>query len=347
MNRCFSLSLLVGTLVLVTLTARAEPTPEQPQPTGTLDESARREQAKTLFERGVALYREEHYKEALNYFIGAQNLYTNPTLTFNIARACERLQDSSCALKYYREYRRIAPNASDMSEVERSIETLERALLARGIQQVTLQSNPAGARVIVDGADKGTTPWTGELALGSHTALVKQAGFADLQVNFSIEGAHAGDFAYNLQPAPTPADAPPPAAAVAVSPPAAAAPLDHRPPVQNQPVPERRSRVGTWTWVALGSGVAALGTAGALELARANREQDVRDKATQLDRFAAYDSMKDFQKAARIVLGTGLAFTTIGLTLLTLDVTHQTRREGALAASCTGTSCRLDFRGEW
>jgi tetratricopeptide (TPR) repeat protein len=333
--------------VLAATVARAEPAPEQPQVTGTLDESARREQAKTLFERGVAFYREGHYKEALNYFLGAQSLYTNTTLTFNIARACERLGDTSCALKYYREYRRTAPSASDLGEIAHAIESLERDLFAKGLQQITLSSKPTGAKVIIDGAEKGTTPWTGELAPGSHRAVMQQAGFGDLRVSFTVEAAHAMDFAYQLPPAPTTAAAPLDSTPVASQPLPAAAPADHPPPPPHQPVPQHRSKVGTWTWVALGSGVAALGTAGILETLRASREQDVHDKATQLERVAAYDSMKDYQKAARIVFGAGLAISTVGLTLLTLDITHHSRGDGALAASCTGTFCGLDLKGAW
>jgi hypothetical protein len=341
--RCNSvLALLASALALATGPAKAE-TAQAPQTAAPLlDESARREQARTLFERGVSLYRDERYREALNYFIGAQNLFPNTTLTFNIARSCEHLQDTPCALKYYREYRRKARQANDLDEVDQHVRALEIELSKLGIQQVTLFSDPAGAKVIVDGADKGVTPWTGELSLGQHTATLRQPSFTDMQVSFLVEPAHAADWTYTLQPISS--------------------------EIPTAPVPERHSTIGApqraqhepkqttkaphaairnWTWVALGSGVAALGTAGVLETLRANSERDVRQQAIQLDRFSAYETMKDYQKAARIVAGAGLTLTTVGLTLLTLDLTRRGDEQRALSASCAANDCRFNFVGAW
>ncbi len=160
----------------------AEPASKRDETTSPLDEPARREQAKTLFERGVSLYRDERYREALNFFKGAQNLFPNSTITFNIARCCERLSDVPCALRHYREYRRSAQNAADLDEVAHHIQTLELALSKQGVQQVTLFSEPPGALLSIDGVEKGATPWTGELALGQHMARFSMEGLADLDV---------------------------------------------------------------------------------------------------------------------------------------------------------------------
>jgi tetratricopeptide (TPR) repeat protein len=332
-------------LIVASSQVRAESALEPTQGTGTLDDAARREQAKTLFERGVSLYRDERYKEALNYFIGAQNLYPNNTLTFNIASTCERLDDAPCALRYYREYRRNAQNAKDLDEVDRHVATMERVVATKGVQQVTLFSKPVGAMLLVDGVEKGTTPWTGELTPGQHTALMKQAGFSDLQVAFLVEAAHAADWTYVLRPAPA-------AQPVTAEPEQAVAPQAPVASAQRQPAPapiapDRRSTVGTWTWLALGSGAAALGTAGILEAMRSNRENAVRGSATQLDRTAAYESMQDYQKAARITVGAGLVLTTAGLTLLTLDLTRHKKSGANVSASCVGKECRLGLAGVW
>jgi len=342
MRRYSFLALLAATLTLATQPAKAETAQEQPTTATPLDESARREQARTLFERGVSLYRDERYREALNYFIGAQNLFPNATLIFNIARSCERLQDTPCALKYYREYRRNAQQANDLDEVERHIQSLEIELSKLGIQQVTLFSDPSGAKITIDGADQGVTPWTGELSPGQHTATLRQPNFTDMQVSFLVERAHAADWTYKLLPLST--------------------------EITKTPVPERNSTIGapqrpqhepkqttkaqratirTWTWVALGSGVATLGTAGVLEALRASSERDVRQRAIQLDRVSAYGTMKDYQKAARIVAGAGLTLTTVGLTLLTLDLTRRGDERRTLSAACAANDCRLNFMGAW
>jgi tetratricopeptide (TPR) repeat protein len=343
MQRAWLFILLAG-LLMVSASAIAASDQEPEETTTQLDEAARREQAKTLFERGVSLYRDERYREALNYFIGAQNLYANKTITFNIARTCERIKDVPCALRNYREYRRAAQNANDLDEVAGHIEVLESELSRKGVQQVTLFSEPAGAVLVVDGLEKGTTPWTGELSPGQHRAHLKHPGFTELEVHFLVQTAHAVDWSYQLQPA---AIAPkrelpsslPKAASQANTPGITPAPARH-----DQP---SRAAIGSWTWIALGSGVATLGVAGVLEALRARSENAVHREATQLERVAAYDRMRDYQQAARISAGAGIALTALGLTLMTVEVTRSARNQRTLAASCGSTECRLDLRGLW
>jgi tetratricopeptide (TPR) repeat protein len=336
------LALLASVLALATQPATAETAHAQQTAATLLDESTLREQARTLFERGVSLYRDEQYREALNYFIGAQNLFPNLTLTFNIARSCERLQDTPCALKYYREYRRNAQQANDLDEVDQHIRSLESQLSKLGIQQVTLFSDPSGAKITIDGADQGVTPWTGELSPGQHTVTLRQPGFADMPVNFLVEPAHAADWTFKLVPVSTAI----PTAPVAERHGMTGAPQRARhEPKQTTKAP--RATIRTWTWVALGSGVAALGTAGVLEALRASSERDARQRAIQLDRVSAYETMKHYQKAARIVAGAGLTLTTIGLTLVTLDLTRRGDERRTLSASCSANDCRLNFVGAW
>lgn len=347
MRRIFASVAVAGALLFAAARALAQLPHESTENTRSLDESARRDQAKTLFERGVALYRDEHYKEALNYFLGAQNLYANTTLTFNIARTCERLRDAPCALKNYRDYRRKARDAKDLNDVEQHIAALERDIARDGLQQITVFSEPAGAKLTVDGVEKGLTPWTGELSPGQHTAVITQAGFEDVQVAFLVDAAHAADLTYDLRPARPPTEVRPEPAPIAPQPAVAAiVPLRPAAPVAES-APARPLQIAPLTWVALGSGVLALGTAGVLESLRANRESDVRNQATQLDREAAYESMKDYQKAARITAGAGLALTTVGCTLLALDLTRHPQNRTSASAWCTGADCRVILSGAW
>lgn len=345
MNGRASLWLLLSSVVATLASpVLAEPGQEQDQITTQLDEPARREQARTLFERGVSLYRDERYREALNYFVGAQNLYPNATITFNIARTCERLRDVPCALGKYREYRRVAQNASDLDEVAGHIQTLELELSKNGLQQITIFSEPAGATVVVDGIAKGTTPWTGELRPGQHTAHLRSAGFADLEVSFLVDRAHAADWTYRLQSQPAAISSPPsPPKLQPLAPAVVAQPTNTMAQDTRQPT----ARIGSWTWVALGSGVAALGIASVLEALRASSENDVRTEAVQLDRVAAYDRMRGYQTAARVSAGAGAALSALGLTLLTIDVSRPNGNSKTIAAACAATECRLSFRGVW
>lgn len=347
MRRTFASVVVAGALLFAAARSWAQLPHESTENTRALDESARRDQAKTLFERGVALYRDEHYKEALNYFVGAQNLYANTTLTFNIARTCERLRDVPCALRNFREYRRKAQDAKDLDEVEQHIAALERDIARDGVQQVTLFSEPAGAKLSVDGVEKGPTPWTGELTPGQHSAVITQPGFDDALFAFVVDAAHAADLTYDLRPARPPTEARPAPAPAQAQPVATAVARVQPPTPVAAPAPDRHAQITPLTWVALGSGVLALGTAGVLESLRASRESDVRDQVTQLDREAAYESMKNYQKAARITAGAGLALSAVGFTLLALDLTRHEQNHGRVSAWCTGVDCRLILSGAW
>ena len=70
-----------------------------------------REQAKQHFQAGSAHYAAGRYREAVVDFVEADRLAPSPALSFNIARAYERLADSSGALRWYRDYLRHSPNA--------------------------------------------------------------------------------------------------------------------------------------------------------------------------------------------------------------------------------------------
>jgi tetratricopeptide (TPR) repeat protein len=106
----------------------------------------------------VALFDRKKYKDAIDAFLEANRLFPSPTLSFNAAKAYEKMGDSAGALRFYRDYLRRKPDASDLADVEKSIGRYERALQDKGVQQVTVLSSPEGALVIVDDRPMGVTP---------------------------------------------------------------------------------------------------------------------------------------------------------------------------------------------
>lgn len=62
------------------------------------------------------------------------------------------------------------------------------ALFNGGPANVALNSNPAGAEVWIDGANRGVTPTTLQLAKGqNHTVTFRKAGFADTTYEITRE----------------------------------------------------------------------------------------------------------------------------------------------------------------
>lgn len=299
-----------------------------------------RERARTHFERGVVAYREGRYVAAREAFEAALATYPSPAFHFNLARTYERLGRPSRALRHYREYQRLTPNSQDQADVRQRISALERALLARPAQEVTIDTMPTGARVSIDGVPRGTVPFVGELSIGSHAIKLELPGYSAEEVTVEISGVEATDLSFSMTPVPEPSA--PPRVAVEAPPPAA-------PKVQPVPAPPESGfpRLGTWTYVTLGASAAAWVGAGVLELVRRGYEHDVRGRDVQRERVDAHDTMEDYQTAARVGVGVGLGFAAVGATLLIIDLSADRPKKAPQVGSVMVGPGQLSLRGSW
>lgn len=350
-NVLWTSAALVVILLLATSTVRAQPPssaePGQPSSAGPAPDGAeaQRREAKARYEQGAKAYREERYKDAIDLFLEADALSPSSALSFNIARAYDKIQDVKNALRWYRDYLRREPSADDRKQVEKVIHTHELALRDRGIQQVTVVSEPAGATLRVDGRPVGVTPWTGELAPGTHAFALVLGGYSDTQRAVELAADRALFVDVRLVPAPA---APP----VASAPPAAAAtagPRDAAPSHTANPPPRDEARpagVRPLSFVLLGAGAASLGVAGAFELARRGAEDDARQERTQVGYAAALDKMQSRQTLARVFAGVGGAALIAGAVSLAIDL-GRGEEIVAVAGTCGGTDCWVAARGRF
>jgi tetratricopeptide (TPR) repeat protein len=274
---------------------------------------AHADEAKDLFQRGAAAYREGEYEKAIELFGQAYRQHPYPELVYNTGQAYEKLGDTPRALQSFREYLRLAPNASDRATVEKRIGALEERQAQKGLTDVSVSSTPAGAEVLVDGRRVGKTPWAGKAKPGSHSVTLTLAGHGTVHRNVEL-----GDRALALDLALSPS------ALTSATPDAAAA----------EPGP----RVQPLTLVVLGVGVAGLGGAVGFELARRGAEDDASTSRTQVGHVKAYDRMERDQTIARILLGVGAAGVAVGGTLLYLDL----NRKSGVAVGCS-TACGARF----
>jgi tetratricopeptide (TPR) repeat protein len=300
--------------------------------------------AQALFERGITAYKEARFKDAIDSFLDAHREYPSPTLSFNAARAYEKMGDNAGALRFYREYLRQAPDAQDKARVGERVADLEKKLVTRGVQQVTILSNVTGAQVIVDGRPVGVTPWTGEIRPGKHELKLRQAGYAEAKGEFQLPADRAIDFQLEMKPGETPvADAT-----------AGEKTSDTRDTSKDAGV--EKKGIGPMTWVAFGVGVAALGGAVVFEQLRKASEDDVKTEETQVARHDAHDSMKSKQTTARVLAGVGAVAVLAGGVLLYFDLsggssektahtrTHQRTRAGI---GCGPLSCGATLSGHF
>jgi tetratricopeptide (TPR) repeat protein len=291
-------------------------------------------EAKARYEAGARAYAEHRYKDAVDLFLEADRIVSSAPLSFNIARAYEKLGDSSGALSWYRDYLRRDPTAKNAAEVRGFIELLEDKLAEKGVQQLSVRSSPRGATLTIDGEPVGVTPWTGDLAPGAHRVTLELKGYDASTRDIEIESNDALDVEISLTVAVEDERAPSPALT----------PTPARPEER-----EAGPSFGVWPYVALGAGAAGLGGALYFEISRQSAEDDARGEPTQIGYQDAYETMQSRQTAARVLAGVGGALVLAGGTLLVIELTSQpkerTQAEASLA--CGAFGCGLSAQGRF
>ncbi len=300
-------------------------------------------QARAAFRQGAKAYNEADYRRAIALFQQAYQLDPHPALIYNVGQAYEKLGNVPAALRSFRKYLRLAPDARDRATVEAKIRNLEQRLRASGVQQVTVLSRPLGATLSVDGKPLGETPWTGELAPGRHRAVLRLVGHPDTTRDFLLPPDRAIDLDVALLDAQARAAGP----AHAPAPPPDATPQRPRSEPMHDRGPAVLSRVHPWTWAALGAGVATLAGSAGFELARRSAESDARSAQDQLAYQKDYDTMKSRQTAARVLLGVGGALTVAGGVLLYLDLSPKKEHGAAVGFGCGARFCGVSTRGRF
>lgn len=278
------------------------------------DEAAmeqRRAAAKSKYQQGAEAYSAGHFKDAVDLFLAADQLAPSAPLSFNIARAYEKLSDDAGALRWYRDYLRRNPDAANAASVRPLISALAENLRKKGVQQMTVLSSPAGATVAVDDQPVGVTPWTGELSPGEHRLLLSLRGYADAEKSVTLAPDQPLDVNLRLEQqtqssVPSVAPAPAPAAAAAPATPA-------------NDTTSHGKKLGIVPWVTLGAGAVALGGALTFEILRRSAESDAKAADTQLEYYEHLQTEQGRQTAARVFLGTGGALLLTGGLMLLLD----------------------------
>jgi tetratricopeptide (TPR) repeat protein len=288
--------------------------------------------AQAHYEQGVAAYRQQQFRDAIGHFLAADAIVQSPALPFNVARAYEKLGESARALEYYRIYLHRGPDPKNEQQVRARVREIEMALAKLGVQQMTVRSNPAGANVTIDGTARGTTPWTGELALGRHQ-VVLDYGSLERQLTVELVPEQALDVD------------------VALAGPAAE---DHREQyaagsAESAPPSEAHAMPAFVPWVVAGTGVLALGAAGVYELKRQGAESDAKAEKYQPAYYDDRDRMSSYQTTARVFAGVGAALIVTGgvLAIVSKPTTagDQPETPPAVAFGCDGKACAGLWRG--
>lgn len=275
--------------------------------------------AKELFQRAQKLYKQARYAEAIEKFEEAYAVRPHPVIYFNIGKCYEQLNETPKALRAFRDYLRLMPDAKDRDTVSDAIANLERRLKEKGVQQLMVFADPPSAHIEVDGTDLGTSPASVELQAGNHQLAVRADGYETVTRSFVMSITRATEMTINLREASK--DVPPPPPPVVDVPkkdepkkdePTVAsltpAPKDD-PTMITRPGPEQPKKKGrVWTWVAGGVAVAGAGAATGLGFAANGASAELLgSQHPQAEAQALHDKAQGMATGANVAWGVAAA----------------------------------------
>jgi hypothetical protein len=134
------------------------------------------EQARARFRRGVELYRQQRWREAAKEFEAAYQVKPHGAIHFNVAQCRERLGEWPAAFRAYADYLREVPSAEDRAAVRAAMRKIEDRLAKVGTQVLLVYGDPPGARVTLDGVDRGQAPLHFALPPGAYALRLTLEG---------------------------------------------------------------------------------------------------------------------------------------------------------------------------
>ncbi len=122
------------------------------------------------------------FANAISDYRASYEISHNPAILYNLGSAYERLGDYPRALAYLDQFARVAPQ--ELKARVRDLPELIDAVRAH-LARVEVRCNVAGARVVVRGAWRGTTPLPADIAIAP--GLTRVELFADGYRPFATE----------------------------------------------------------------------------------------------------------------------------------------------------------------
>jgi tetratricopeptide (TPR) repeat protein len=239
------------------------------------EDDATIEMARQRFREGVQFYDQHQFEKARLAFLQAYALKPHPSVLLNLAQSELRSGHPDDAATHFSQYLRINTSATD---AERQETNAGFTIAKSRVGEVSLTVDPAGAQVVVDGADKGVAPLTDPLYLmpGTHT-IEARSGDRKSAKSIALSAAQAVTVAITVRGNMAAAGAPAGAEAPNDMPEAndTTAPATEEPaPPKTEPVPETSppghdtggsQSIGAWfaetpsAWILSGVGVVGVG----------------------------------------------------------------------------------------
>jgi len=139
---------LLAFAVVAAVGSRAAVGSAQPGP------PAAKQRALDLFAESDRHYKAGEFEQAVELLRQAYDLFPEPILLYNLARALEGMGDTRGAVEQYRRYLASATDLPDRGAIERRIETLDAQLAATDAKEPAAPAAPALTALPVRGGER-------------------------------------------------------------------------------------------------------------------------------------------------------------------------------------------------
>ncbi len=163
---------------------------------------AQQQQLVQLIEAGKQAYDRGEFEGSLAKFRQAYDIYQHPDIIYRIALCHERLGEDQQAVKFYRQFLSLAPDAPERPRIEKTIAVIESRIAK---SEIRITTNPAGAVVYIDDEANGAagyTPTALAVKPGNYKLIVKKDGFEPVRELVTVGAGQSVQVRYQLdQPA--------------------------------------------------------------------------------------------------------------------------------------------------
>ena len=163
---------------------------------------------RSLFDEGTALYSKGEFASAAVKFEASFAARPVPVTKFNIARSWEQAGETIKAIDAWQAWLAMSPSSPERPAAEQSLKTLGDKLARLGVQALTINSLPAGARVTIDGTAAGVVPLTVELTPTRHLIRLDVQGRVPVERTVFVQLDHPAVEFFELAPLDDSAPAP-------------------------------------------------------------------------------------------------------------------------------------------
>ena len=157
--------------------------------------------ARELFVQGTAHYEAGAYQESIDAWTRAYELDPRPLIQLNLAQAYERLSRLDEALIAYQHYLNSNPDDAERRLMAQArSEALRERIASTG---VVITGGPDGAKVLIDGEDRGRLPHPEPfpLSAGSHNIEIQADGMESFRSNVTITAGQQSSIEVDMRPA--------------------------------------------------------------------------------------------------------------------------------------------------